>query len=93
MCLESHIEALKKKHQTLSDAVEDAERHPSTCPLAIRDMKKQKLKLKERIDRFSRRLTPADVHAAKAQLRVAATGGRRISDDVRADLEAIASAA
>ncbi len=53
MSLSSHLEELKKKHQTLSDAVEAAQRAPSVDDLTIADMKKQKLKLKEEINRLS----------------------------------------
>lgn len=53
MSLSSHLHELKKKHQTLSDAVEAAQRAPGTDDLHIADMKKQKLRLKEEIERLS----------------------------------------
>jgi hypothetical protein len=53
MSLTSHLEQLKVKHQTLSDAVEEAQRSPSTDDLVLADMKKQKLRLKEEIARLS----------------------------------------
>ncbi|MCT4557546.1 MAG: DUF465 domain-containing protein [Pelagimonas sp.] len=53
MSLSSHLHELKKKHQTLSDAVEAAQRAPGTNDLDIADMKKQKLRLKEEIERLS----------------------------------------
>lgn len=53
MSLTSHLEQLKKKHQTLSDAVEEAQRSPATDDLVLADMKKQKLRLKEEIARLS----------------------------------------
>ncbi|MCT4610452.1 MAG: YdcH family protein [Pelagimonas sp.] len=53
MSLSSHLQELKKKHQTLSDAVEMAQRAPGTDDLHIADMKKQKLRLKEEIARLS----------------------------------------
>jgi len=53
MSLSSHLQELKKKHQTLSDAVEEAQRSPATDDLHIASMKKQKLKLKEEIERLS----------------------------------------
>ncbi len=53
MTLSSHIHELKKKHQTLTEAVEQAQRSPSTDDLKIADLKKQKLRLKEEITRLS----------------------------------------
>ncbi|SLN22147.1 hypothetical protein PEL8287_00961 [Roseovarius litorisediminis] len=53
MSLSSHVEELKKKHQTLSDQVEDAQRAPGSNDLEIAELKKQKLKLKEEIERLS----------------------------------------
>ncbi|NRB20862.1 YdcH family protein [Parasedimentitalea psychrophila] len=53
MSLSSHLVELKKKHVTLSDEVEYAQRAPSTDGLQIAEMKKQKLKLKEEIERLS----------------------------------------
>jgi hypothetical protein len=53
MSVLSHIEELKKKHQTLSEAVEAAQRSPATNDLEIARMKKQKLYIKEEITRLS----------------------------------------
>ncbi len=53
MSLTSHLQELKRKHQNLSDAVEHAQRAPGSDDLQIADMKKQKLKLKEEIERLS----------------------------------------
>jgi hypothetical protein len=53
MTLSSHIHELKKKHQSLADAVENAQRSPGTDDLQIAAMKKQKLRLKEEISRLS----------------------------------------
>ncbi|TCS58481.1 YdcH family protein [Primorskyibacter sedentarius] len=53
MSLSSHVQELKKKHQNLSDAVEEAQRAPGISDLHIAEMKKQKLKLKEEIERLS----------------------------------------
>jgi len=54
MSMSSHLQELQKKHQHLSDAVEAAQRAHGTDDLAIADLKKQKLKLKEEISRLSR---------------------------------------
>jgi len=52
MTVASHIAELKRKHETLSLAVEEAQRSPGTDDFAIADMKKQKLRLKEEISRL-----------------------------------------
>lgn len=53
MSLSSHLEELKRKHQDLSDRVEAAQRAPGSSDLEISDLKKQKLRLKEEIERLS----------------------------------------
>ncbi|GAA0295696.1 YdcH family protein [Rhodovulum strictum] len=53
MTLSSHLQELRRKHQALSDKVEEAQRTPATDGLHIAELKKQKLKLKEQIERLS----------------------------------------
>lgn len=53
MALSSHLQELRKKHQHLSETVEQEQRRPGTDPLTIAEMKKQKLKLKEEIVRLT----------------------------------------
>lgn len=53
MSLSSHVEELKKKHESLSVAVETAQRSPGVPTAEITEMKKQKLRLKEEISRLS----------------------------------------
>lgn len=53
MSLNSHVAELKRKHQTLSDQVDAAQRAPGYSDIKISDMKKQKLRLKEEIERLS----------------------------------------
>lgn len=53
MTVASHIVELKKKHEHLTDMVEKAQRAPGSNDLAIADLKKQKLKIKEEITRLS----------------------------------------
>jgi hypothetical protein len=53
MTLSSHLQELRRKHQTLSERVEEAQRAPSTDDHVIADLKKQKLRLKEEIERLS----------------------------------------
>ena len=53
MSVTAHVDQLKKKHETLSQAVEAAQRSPGTDDLIIADLKKQKLRIKEEITRLS----------------------------------------
>ena len=53
MSLTSHLQELRKKHETLSVRVEEAQRHPAADALEIAEMKKQKLKIKEEITRLA----------------------------------------
>ena len=53
MSVTSHVEELKKKHEALSLKVEEAQRAPGTDDLEVSAMKKQKLRLKEEINRLS----------------------------------------
>jgi hypothetical protein len=53
MALNAHLENLKRKHQAISDAVENAQRAPGVDDLEVTTMKKEKLRLKEEIARLS----------------------------------------
>lgn len=53
MSLSSHLQELKKKHQSLESAVSEAQRAPGVDALRIAELKKQKLRLKEEITRLS----------------------------------------
>ncbi len=53
MSISSHLVELKKKHEQLSAEVEVTQRAPGSNDLQIAEMKKQKLKLKEEIERLS----------------------------------------
>jgi hypothetical protein len=53
MSLTAHLETLKKKHCDMSEAIEAAQRAPSIDGLEVADMKKQKMRLKEQINRLS----------------------------------------
>ena len=52
MSLGAHLQELRKKHRALSLRVEEAQRSPSTDDLVVRNLKKQKLRLKEEIARL-----------------------------------------
>ena len=53
MSLHSHLEELKRKHQALATQVEEAQRAPGSSDLEISALKKQKLRIKEEIERLS----------------------------------------
>lgn len=53
MSVSAHLTELKKKHESLSHEVEEAQRAPGIDDLHVAQMKKQKLKLKEEIERLS----------------------------------------
>ena len=53
MSLSSHLSELKKKHHLLDEQVEQAQRSPGVDGLHVATLKKQKLRLKEEIERLS----------------------------------------
>ena len=53
MTISSHLSELKRKHEVLSQQVEEAQRSPATDDLSIVELKKQKLRLKEEITRLA----------------------------------------
>ncbi|MFN3276152.1 MAG: YdcH family protein [Paracoccus sp. (in: a-proteobacteria)] len=53
MSISSHVNELRRKHQVLSDAVERAQKSPGTNDLEIVEMKRQKLRIKEQIERLA----------------------------------------
>ena len=53
MSLGSHLQELRKKHEHLSHEVEEAQRTLSMDDLQITALKKQKLMIKEEIERLT----------------------------------------
>ena len=53
MSLNTHLTELKRKHQHLSLEVEQAQKAPGVDGLQVVTLKKQKLRLKEEIERLS----------------------------------------
>lgn len=51
MTLVSHLDQLKQKHHNLDLQLEDARKHPSVSDQEIAELKRQKLLLKEKIDK------------------------------------------
>ncbi|TYB79982.1 YdcH family protein [Maritimibacter fusiformis] len=52
MTLDAHLSELQKKHEALSERVERAQQSLSTDDLEIVALKKEKLRLKEEIERL-----------------------------------------
>ena len=53
MSLSSHLNELRKKHEALSRQIEDEQRQPGSNDLVISTLKRQKLHLKDEIERIS----------------------------------------
>ncbi len=53
MSVSAHLEELKRKHEALSEQVEQEQRSPGSSDLEVAELKKQKLRLKEEISRLS----------------------------------------
>lgn len=53
MTVASHLQELRRKHENLSSKVEQEQRSPGSDALRIAELKKQKLKLKEEINRLT----------------------------------------
>jgi len=53
MSLTSHVQELRRRHEALTEKVEIAQKSPGSNGLAISEMKKQKLKLKEEITKLA----------------------------------------
>lgn len=53
MTISSHVSELKRKHDALSQRVEEAQRSPGSDDLTVVELKKQKLRLKEEITKYT----------------------------------------
>lgn len=54
MNVDSHLDQLRQRHQGLKARIREEERHPSVDHLEITAMKREKLHLKEEIERLAR---------------------------------------
>ncbi|MCH2166481.1 MAG: DUF465 domain-containing protein [Oceanicola sp.] len=52
MSISAHIQELRRKHASLSETVETEQRKPGADGLHLAELKKQKLKLKEEIQKL-----------------------------------------
>lgn len=52
MSLDAHLSELRRKHQSLSALIEREERSPGSDKMAVKKMKREKLRLKDEIARL-----------------------------------------
>ncbi len=52
MSIQAHLAELEKRHQALEDEINDALAHPSMDDLAIAELKRRKLQVKDEIARL-----------------------------------------
>ena len=52
MTIEAHIETLEKKHGVLEEQLQSAMLHPSADDTEIAELKRQKLRVKDQIERL-----------------------------------------
>jgi len=52
MTIEASIQELDARHQSLERQIEDEMRHPSADDLWVRELKRQKLRVKEQIEQL-----------------------------------------
>lgn len=57
MTIASHLESLVKKHGVLESELNEAMAHPSINDIALTDLKRRKLHLKEEIERLRSGIT------------------------------------
>ncbi|WP_375260983.1 YdcH family protein [Palleronia sp.] len=53
MSVSSHVQELRRKHQALAAEVEAAQRRPAFDESELKQKKRQKLRLKEQIERLT----------------------------------------
>lgn len=53
MSMSSHLEELRRKHEVLSEKVKEIQRSPGSTDAEITELKKQKLQIKEEIERLA----------------------------------------
>ena len=83
MSMSSHLSELRKKHQALSEIIEEEQRKPASDDLNIKQLKLKKLHLKEEIERSAPRRPDAALRSPAA----AGPAGRR--GDRRRDMPAL----
>ncbi len=56
MAIEARIRELRHRHRDLDKMIEDAFRHPAFDDLQLRQMKRQKLRIKEELEALGRQV-------------------------------------
>lgn len=51
MSMASHVESLKRKHQKLETEISEAARHPGANQMELTALKREKLRLKDEIEK------------------------------------------
>ncbi len=69
MTVSSHLQQLRRKHQSLAEQVDVAQRSAGSDSLQIAEMKKQKLRLKEQISRLQEHQWPRGRRLPRRRLR------------------------
>ena len=64
MALDAHLEELSEKHRALDRKIEEEEARPTADPLKIAEWKRQKLRLKDEMERAQARDEPLGSSAA-----------------------------
>ena len=62
MSVQAHIVELERKHAALKKELQKLETHPSLDTVQLRELKRQKLVLKDEINRLQHHLVDARVH-------------------------------
>ena len=52
MAIKAHLETLNQRHQELEAAISAETRHPGADDLRVVELKRQKLKIKDRLEEF-----------------------------------------
>jgi hypothetical protein len=63
MAIEARIRELGIRHQTLERAIEDELSRPASDAMRLRYLKRQKLRLKEKIESMRRERGPVEIRA------------------------------
>jgi hypothetical protein len=63
MAIEARIRELGVRHQTLERAIEDELSRPACDTIRLKDLKRQKLRLKEQIESMRRARGPVEIRA------------------------------
>jgi hypothetical protein len=63
MAIEARIRELGVRHQTLERAIEDELSRPASDTIRLKNLKRQKLRLKEQIESMRRTRGPVEIRA------------------------------